>query len=159
MLKRQHVVVGVSRTPPGEAALRWALGIGLAQDWEVMAVHAFDADTRTDATLEPDRGAAARESAHRAQGWVQEVAGDDRRRRILTFTSEADSIENLLAKYARGATLLVLGAPTSDPHAALPENLRRRCSCPVVVVGESGAASVQTESGLDSVPGSSTLVG
>lgn len=151
MIKRQHVVVGVSRTPPGEAALRWALGIGLAQGWEVVAVHAFDPDVRSDAAMERDRDEAARSAGHRAQAWVQDIAETDAVRRLLTFRSNVGGIEDQLVEQAVGATLLVMGEPTTDPHAALPENLRRRCSCPVIVVGESGAASVQTVDGPDEV--------
>lgn len=151
MLKRQHIVVGVSRTPSGSAALQWALGIGRAQGWEVVAVHAFDRDVRSDAAMEPDLATEVRESANRAQAWVQDLAATDDVRQLLTFRSSVGPIEDELAAAAVGATLLVMGTPTAKPHAALPEHLRRRCSCPIVVVGESGAASVQTVDGPDLV--------
>jgi nucleotide-binding universal stress UspA family protein len=159
MKSRQHIVVGVSRTPPGEAALRWALGIGLAQGWEVVAVHAFDASVHSDLALERDQLEAARSSGRRAQAWVQEIAGTDDVRQLLIFRSGVGAIEDLLVEQAVGAALLVLGAPTTEPHSALPESLRLRCSCPVVVVGEGGAASVQTVDGPDDVVRNESLVG
>ena len=83
MLTREHIVVGVSRTPPGAAALRWALDAASAQGWEVLAVHTFDTSVRADAAMERDLEAEARASAHRAQMWVQQIAANDEARRLV----------------------------------------------------------------------------
>jgi nucleotide-binding universal stress UspA family protein len=147
MLNRQHIVVGVSRTPSGAAALRWALQAAVTQDWEVTAVHSFDVDLRADLAMDHDPDAEVRASARRAQVWVQQMAENDEARRLLQFRSCVGHIEDVLAKESVGATLLVMGAPTLDQHGDLPAKLRQRCHCPVILVDESGAAVTETATG------------
>lgn len=147
MLTREHIVVGVSRTPAGAAALRWALDAASAQGWEVLAVHTFDTSVRADAALERDLEAEGRASAHRAQLWVQQIAADDNARKLLQFRSCIGEIGAVLAKQSHGAALVVLGAPTLTSHADLPARLRQRCHCPVILVDESGGAAVELASG------------
>jgi nucleotide-binding universal stress UspA family protein len=144
MLTREHIVVGVSRSPAGAAALRWALDAAAAQGWEVVAVHSFDLSVRADARLERDLDAEARESARRAQVWVQQVAPNDAARRLLEFRSRAGEIGETLAKESRGAVLLVMGVPTLTRHGDLAARLRQRCTCPVILVDENGEAVVES---------------
>lgn len=147
MLAREHIVVGVSRTPAGAAALRWALDAALAQGWEVVAVHTFDSSVRADAALERDLDSEVRASARRAQIWVQQIAPNDAARRLLEFRSRVGEIGTTLAKESRGAALLVMGAPTQTRHTDLPARLRRRCTCPVILVNENGEAVLESVTG------------
>lgn len=140
MLTREHIVVGVSRTPSGAVALRWAIDTAVAQGWELLAVHSFDIDLRSDARLDRDQHAEARASARRAQLWVQMAAKDDEARRLLQFRSCIGRVEDVLAEQSVGATLLVIGTPILAQHADIPEQLRKRCSCPVILVNDLGSA-------------------
>ena len=144
MLARDHIVVGVSRSPAGAAALRWALDAAAVQGWEVVAVHTFDLSVRADALLERNLDAEALESARRAQIWVQQVAPNDAARRLLEFRSCVGEIGETLARESRGAVLLVMGVPTLTRHADLPARLRQRCNCPVILVDENGEAVVES---------------
>jgi hypothetical protein len=46
-----------------------------------------------------------------------------------------------LAREATDAALVVIGAPDSIHHSALPLDLASRCRCPVVTVGTLGDAT------------------
>ena len=140
MVAREHLVVGVSRTPAGAGALRWALETAGARGWDVVAVHSFDLDVRSDVTLERDPDEESRASARRAEAWVQEIVGEDDGACGLTFTACSGPAERVLAHESVGATLVVMGAPTLPEHDNLPARLRQRCHCPVIVVDEHGAA-------------------
>lgn len=148
MLTREHIVVGVSRSPAGAAALRWALDAASAQGWEVVAVHTFDISVRADAQLDRDLEAEARESARRAQVWVQQMAPSDDARRLLDFRSRVGEIGETLAKESRGAALMVMGVPTLARHAHLAAQLRQRCNCPVILVDENGEAVLDSAASI-----------
>ena len=133
------VVVGADNSPAGTAALRWAASEAARRDATLRVVRVHDTAERADLDLERDPDSALKDVRRRlfAQVCSRLQPGPHV---WVVVTAVRGRLVPSLAREARGASTLVVGEPANAVHRDLPDELSRRCGCPVAVVAEDGEA-------------------
>jgi nucleotide-binding universal stress UspA family protein len=141
------VLVGVDGSAASAAAVRWAAAEAAGRHTRLHAVHVVEHEDGDDPRLELDL--ARRTVPGRVGDWVcaEGIEVD------IAVSIVAGRVATQLTEAASQAALVVIGAPVSPRHHALPAELAARCLCPVTIVGEQGdtsslaasAVSVRTE--------------
>jgi nucleotide-binding universal stress UspA family protein len=132
------VLVGVDRSAASAAAVRWAAVETLRRGGRLHAVHVVDHSRRHDARCEADTRLELTEARHTVPVQVGDLlfrAGLDPDATVRVVCGE---VEGRLAYEARGADLVVIGAPDGPEQATLPSRLAQGCHCPVAVVTADG---------------------
>lgn len=132
------IVVGVNTSAASEAAVRWAAAQAARRHARLHAVHVIEHGRRE--TTPPDHDLqlelqAARQSVPGRVGAWMFRAGVDVDVAVSVVTGD---VADQLAREAGDAVLVVIGAPDSLHHSALPADLAYGCICPVVMVGAFG---------------------
>jgi nucleotide-binding universal stress UspA family protein len=142
---RDPVVVGVDNSPAGTAALRWAEAEAADRGATLRVIRVHDPRERADLALERDPSAELDAVRRRLFTQVTDRLQDDRPERPrVVVTAARGPLVPTLARAAHGAAMLVIGRPVGPDHLNLPEQLSRRCACPVVVIDEEGEGRHQS---------------
>jgi nucleotide-binding universal stress UspA family protein len=142
----ETIVVGVDTSAASAAALCWAAAEAEHRRARLHAVHVVEhtqrASTSPDRDLDLDLRAARLTMPGRVGDWLYRSGVDvDVAVSILT-----GDVAGQLARTASDASLVVIGAPASSHHRALPTDLAADCLCPVVVVDEEDEATYVDQS-------------
>jgi nucleotide-binding universal stress UspA family protein len=153
--EHQTIVVGVNTSAASEAAVRWAAAQAARSHARLHAVHVIE-HGRREATpprhdLQLDLETARQTVPGRVGGWVFR-AGIDVDVAVSVVTG---NVADQLAREARDAELVVVGAPDSLHHSALPADLAYGCHCPVAMVGTFGDVTYVDVTGRPSTKGTS----
>lgn len=135
---RETVLVGIDTSAASEAAVRWAAAQAARRHARLHAVHVIEhgtpASTPPDRDLQLELQAARQSVPGRVGGWMFR-AGIDVDVAVSVVTG---NVAEQLAREAGDAALVVIGAPDSLHHSALPADLAYGCLCPVAMVGTFG---------------------
>ncbi len=132
------IVVGVNTSAASEAAVRWAAAQAARRHARLYAVHVIEHGTPE--SMPPDRDLqlelqTARQSVPgRVGGWMFRAGIDV----DVAVSVVIGNVADQLAREAGDAALVVIGAPDSLHHSALPADLAYGCVCPVAMVGTFG---------------------
>jgi nucleotide-binding universal stress UspA family protein len=132
------VVVGVDGSAASAAAVRWAAAEAAKLRARLHAVHVIEHGPR-EATppshdLQLDLETARQTVPGRIGDWLFR-AGIEVDVAVSVVTGD---VAEQLAREAGDATLVVIGAPDSLHHSALPADLACGCLCPIAMVGSFG---------------------
>jgi nucleotide-binding universal stress UspA family protein len=135
---RETVLVGVDGTAASAAAVRWAAAEAERRHARLHAVHVVERGGPEASPLHHDVSRElelARQSIPgRVGGWVFR-SGIDVDIAVSVVTGD---VGDRLAREAGDAALVVIGAPDSLHHSALPLDLAHACLCQVAMVGPFG---------------------
>lgn len=134
----QTVVVGVDGTAASAAAVRWAAAEAARRGARLHAVHVIEHGEceylRHPRDVRLELESARQTVPHRVAAWVW-AEGLDLDIAVSVVTGD---VAHQLAREAGDAALVVIGAPGSLHHTALPADLALGCLCPIAVVGALG---------------------
>jgi nucleotide-binding universal stress UspA family protein len=131
------IVVAVDNTPAGTAALRWA-ATRAAQSGAALSVVGVHETSPVTERLQPEPVGRLTEARGRFFAQVCDRVGTLPEGATMRVSMREGELATELADSTTGATMIVVGEPRSPAHRDLPEQLARRCPCPVTVVDEQG---------------------
>jgi nucleotide-binding universal stress UspA family protein len=127
-----YVLVGVGSSPASTTALRWAAAEAVRRDAVLYAVHVVPPTQSNDVV----------DARRRIPGRVADRLSDTCLPRVVAVHVMTGLLAEQLASLAGDASVVVIGQPTADAHADLPQRLRRASDAVLVVDTEGHAQRI-----------------